>query len=327
MNKVYTLFFILFSITIAIFGCNSSETKVNAGEISSKYIITKINKTENIEYVDKTITGVLDFSTISNKYTRNPAIEVAEINSAITFVNCHFTDSIIGFRVADAYADITKFTKSVTFIKCTFDKAVLFRQNEFNDIVEFSNCTFNDETRFEGVSFNNNNVYFHETTFEKRTKFTNATFSGNVTFMNAVFNSNFDFNNVHVKQNANFSACNFKMQANFGNTGIDGFLRLNYSIFDKKAYFQNCFFFGAIEAVKIVSKENFIFSRNTCYSYVNFENSNFSNNVEFSNNYFFKGKTTFENMTKSDSTIVNQENNHIFTDEIIHFDFKILENK
>lgn len=313
--KKFKIIITLFSISLILMSC--SETESNLGEITGNKIISMINNQQKIDFVDQTITGNIDFSEITNTYTKNPTISICDINSPMTFVNCHFTDSIIGFKVAKNYAYTANFTKPVTFINCTFDKNINFRQAIFNDVVEFSSCTFNDEARFEGTVFYANNTYFHESTFEKLAKFTNSSFYGNVSFMNAVFNSDAEFNNCFFNRNASFGACNYYGMANFGNIEVRGFFRINYSIYKQKAYFQDCIFNGKIEAVKINSNSNFIFNKNTCNSYVDFNNSAFSGIANLSGNYFIEGKTNFEYIQKSDDCeITTTDNKSISTNEM-----------
>ena len=308
-NKQYLLIAIIIISNITI-GCNNTATPKNiADNISANNIILKINNEENIEFVDKTINGNLDFSTISDTYTRNPTIAVAEINSSITFINCHFTDSIIGFKVANDYAYITNFKKNMTFIDCTFDKNINFRQAVFNDIVEFSRCIFKDEVRFEGAVFYANNTYFHESTFEKLAKFTNASFYGDVTFMNAIFESDASFNNSFFNKNGNFAGCNYSEMANFGNIEVRGFFRINYSIYEQKVYFENCTFFGKIEAVKINSKSNFYFCKNDCRSFADFNTSIFDGKINISENFFITETTNFQDITISENCEVENQNN------------------
>jgi Pentapeptide repeats (9 copies) len=323
--KILKTIFTIITISFFLTSCNSSETTSTiSGEITGNNIISMINNQEKINFVDQTITGNIDFSAITNTYTKNPTIAICEINSPITFANCHFTDSIIGFKVAENYAYTANFMKPVTFINCTFDKNINFRQAVFNDVVEFSGCTFNDEARFEGSVFYANNTYFHESTFEKLAKFTNSSFYGDVSFMNAVFNSDAGFNNCFFNRNANFGACNYKEMANFGNIEVRGFFRMNYSIYKQKAYFQDCIFDGKIEAVKINSNSNFVFSRNACNSYVDFNNSAFSGIANLSENYFIEGKTNFDYIQKSvDCEIITADNKSISTSDV-KIEFQII---
>lgn len=304
--------------------CNTNVSENTGTDITPNQVIQKINNSENIQFVDKTITGNIDFTEIENIFVRSNAIGIAEINSAITFINCNFKDSIIAFEVVDEFATICYFNKPVTFINCTFDKNINFRQSTFKDNVEFSGCTFADETRFEGVFFNGNENNFRESTFEKLAKFTNATFSGDISFMNSVFNADAGFNNCFFDKNANFGACNYSEMANFGNIEVRGYFRANYSIYYKKAYFQDCIFNGKVEAVKINSKGDFVFAQNIFRNDANFNNSVFTGNFNFSKNLFIENKCSFEDIKVAKVSKIEIDDNKTLNSNLKSIDIEII---
>ncbi len=315
-------FILLFSV-ILFFGCKNSKTTEK--ELNADFILNKINKSEKVEIVSSEIRGNIDFTSVADKYTRNPNIGVAEIDVPLVFVDCHFTDSISGFRIEDKYAYVCVFNKPVTFMNCTFDKDVNFRQNSFNDVVEFTGCTFSGEVKFEGAVFYANDAFFRDNTYEKKVKFTNSSFYGNVTFMNGLFQEVASFNNCFFNRNSNFSNCNFKNTSNFENIQSNGFFKLNYSIFDQKVYFSNCNFQGRTEFVKIHSKLNFTFNDCTVNNFLNFNESVFKTELYVKNNLFLQNNTNFENLKKSSDCKFEISDNKIITSQIFEFEISDLQ--
>ncbi len=311
----------------SIASCKTESKPKVSDEVQAEKIIEKINKSQNIEYVAKKISGNLDFTKSTSRYSQSAQIGVIDINSALTFINCTFTDSIIGFSTEDKFAYLSNFNKTVTFINCTFEKPVLLRQNRFKDIVEFTNCHFDENTHFEGSTFSGDNTYFKENIFNKNARFTNTNYYGNVIFMNNGFASNAYFNNCFFNRNSNFSSSSFSSTVTFENSEFRGFWRLNYSVFSKKAYINNCKLDGKLDAVKIISKENFIFSENKCNDKIIFEQSTFRGRFEFANNNLFEEKNIFEDAKKSEDCQTIIKSNYYTKIKTLKLAIKNTENK
>jgi len=303
--------------SLFIISCNNQNIQSSSTSINTNTIMSLINSGQTVEFVDKQISGKLDFSTINNIFTNTPAIAIAEINSPITFVGCTFNDSVIAFSADTNYATITNFNKPVTFIKCTFEKSVNFRQNTFNQNVVFAQCEFLEDVHFEGAVFAGNNSDFKEVTYNKLVKFTNSSFYGKANFMNSQYNNISDFNNCFFNRSASFATSNFVKTANFGNTNFKGSFTANYSIFSEKAYFDNCTFEDYVDFVRVTSKVSFIFTNNIIFNSSNFNKSFFDGSLKFSDNCFYNPQNLFEEFSPSDSCRVELENNKIFTSEEI----------
>lgn len=296
-------------IFIALYGCNEAQIK-SLDNISSDNIINRINSNSEVVFVNRQIEGNLDFTKVNNIFTNTPALVIANVNSPLTFVECTFTDSIIGFLPDSNFAYLTSFNMPITFIKCKFEKDVNFRQTIFNSSVTFAQCEFNEEVHFEGSVFYGNLSDFKETTYNKLAKFTNASFYGSANFMNAQFNDIAEFNNCFFNRNATFSASNFVKSANFGNIEVRGYFKANYAIFSEKGYFDNCYFGYITDFVRITSKTNFIFTNNSFYHNTNFSEAFFDGNLNFSNNTFIKNNNKFDEFATSDSCNIIFDNNN-----------------
>lgn len=305
MKKITIFSFVLIAF---LYSCNTSELGINTN-INSEKIISNINNGKQIVFVEKQISGKINFSKINNIYTFTPAIAVAEVNVPITFVGCTFTDSIVGFYPDSNFAYVTIFNKPVTFIKCTFEKAVNFRQNTFNQDVVFAQCNFVEESHFEGSVFNGNTNDFKEVTYGDYVKFTNASFYGNANFMNSEFSHRVDFNNCFFNRNVSFSASNFVLTADFTNLSVNGDFKANYANFSEKAYFDNCSFYNKSDFVKIITKGAFILKNSSFYNDANFNKMQTGEKLIFSNNYFFT-TNSFDEFSVLDSCYLEIENNY-----------------
>ncbi len=282
----------------------------NSQNISAYKIARIINKKKAIVFVDKNISSTIDFTRNKNKYTQTPSLEISDIQSPLTFVNCKFSDSIIAFRIHKNYATKTTFNKTITFINCKFSKYLNFRQSEFKEAVIFVNCTFSGEAHFEGSIFKGIQNEFKESSFEKICNFNSTNFSGNANFMNCVFYSNANFSNARFKEDVNFSACNFQDLTIFQNTLFKGETRFNYTVFDKKTFFINCQFEGNTKFHKIISKQNFRFERNICAKKFDLSSATFYTNFIFKDNHFNHLEFNLKKTNISDSCKTQIKNNY-----------------
>ncbi len=314
--------FFTLSIVLLVFFLSCNSQKNNGKDKTDSNIILKyIQQGKDVFLANKKINGIIDFSDIPLSYSQTQKIAIIEINSALTFINCKFSDSIKIFAPKENHAYITHFNKPVTFINCEFSGHFNFRQAVFNNEVIFAQCKFNDEAHFEGVVFNTHNIDFKETSFNAKAKFTSSEFYGNLNFMSSKFYANAEFNNCFFNRNVNFASCDFKKLANFANIETRGYFKANYSIFSDKAYFNNAVFYKEVNFVKISSKKNFVFTKNNCLNKVDFSNAYFDNNLTLKNNIFKTGFTEFNNVEITDSCKTITNDNKIFNFELMEVQF------
>lgn len=311
---IISVFFILL-----FFSCNKNNFAKNT--IDAISIINQINKGENIELVDKTISGKLDFTTIKKKHRKSPFIFVTYVPVSITFVNCTFTDSISAYKEAEKFAYITEFQGSVTFLKCTFEKSVNFRQTNFIGDIDFSGSTYNEDLKFVGTYFLGQNNYFRDSKFNANAQFSNSNFVGDVIFMNSMFSNKAEFNNCYFSKNVNFSSCTYSKVANFENIYVNGYFKTNYNVYNDKVFFTNCKFNGRLEMVKINSKLNFNFSNNICNDFVNMNAAFFDGIFTFEHNLFNYVKNDFEKIATSETCKTQITNN--LTNSYTNYELKI----
>jgi len=183
----------------------SAQTKVAASDI-----MDAMRKGENITYENVTVTGILDFTYMDEKFEdlprrsrwwRNGDNEVEEqIESRISFKNVVFEDDVIAYYhdKRSGYTFTADFERSVSFEACEFRRDAMFKYSTFEEGANFAESEFNRETTFKYAEFEDM-ADFSKTYFDDDAMFKYTEFKEGVSFNSAKFDRSVDMKYTKVR--------------------------------------------------------------------------------------------------------------------------------
>lgn len=234
---------------------------------------------ENVSFEDDIhITDYLKANKIS------PSVSQVVVESSITFSNCTFEGDVTAFKKnEDGSTVITLFKGSVSFISCTFKQKFNLRSCSILGRANFFKSYFEGEVSFEELSFFQN-ASFSDCVFTEDARFQNAFFMQKANFMNAGFDKTAYFQAVTFNAEAQFSVARFIGYADFSLISCRQNLFMNYAEFEDKSIFNNSYFYGRSDFLKVKFK------------YCEFKKCYFSGAIRF-NDSAATESISFENTT------------------------------
>ena len=183
----------------------SAQNKVDAADI-----MEAMKNGEDVSYENVTITGVLDFTYMDEKFDelprkskwwRNGDNEVEEqIESSVSFKNVVFEDDVIAYYHdrRSGYTFTADFERSVTFEACEFKRDAMFKYSTFEEGASFAQAMFNRESTFKYAEFEEmadfSNTYFDDDAMFKYTEFKDG-----ASFREAKFDRSVDMKYLKAK--------------------------------------------------------------------------------------------------------------------------------
>ncbi len=301
-TATYVVIAILFCL---ITSCSTTYYK-EGGKIPATKIINSIEKDKNIFIKDATIVGDIDFTSLAVGYIKTPGVRQTDVNVSLTFINCEFSGSILGFSKPDKHKfNITTFSRNVSFYQCRFLSKIDFRECQFNGYVNFNQTEFNEDAIFQGVSFRDKKNYFKQTKFKKRALFQQAFFDGEVHFLQAEFTDKAYFQGVDFDGIAQFGGTKFGGVADFSMCNASKDFLFNFAKFYRRATFNNAVLRGRTEFNDGNFSNGAVFENVLFYGQTSFNNLKTSNVIRFNNSSFVFGKPDLKSIS---DTLINYDN-------------------
>lgn len=216
--------------------------------------LDRIDKGENIHYLNVTIEGDLNLSNLSkqkddnNEFLILSSIKIVNstINGIVDFGDINFKHSI-NFKN-------TKFIKDFNIKGCKFYRNATFKNVYFNKNANFSNSQFCGNSNFRNIYFKKN-ANFRRASFIKGANFKGAKFGGDVHFERSEFKdytyfrgANFisgaHFNKTQFDENVDFKGTRFSIFADFCHSRFNGHANFNNITFNGSVYFKESKFLG-----------------------------------------------------------------------------------
>ena len=200
--------------------------------IKAQDIIRDINNGTPVNIKNATIEGYLDFTDLKNrKHTEssfdffgkgNDTFE-SSVETAISFVNCTFTDDVIAYYHDEQENDtfVAHFEERVTFQNCTFKRKSEFKYSEFEESADFSGSIFNREANFKYAEFSDA-PNFNKSNFRDDANFKYAEFPQGASFEAATFMQLANFKYTKFRTPLNVSNISFRGEEDFKYTKVDG---------------------------------------------------------------------------------------------------------
>jgi len=221
---------------------------------------------------------------IANKIS--PAVSQVVVESSITFSNCTFEGDVAAFKKNDdGTTVISLFKGSVSFLSCNFKKQFNFRASSIAGKANFFKSFFEKEVNLEEVSFFQK-ANFSDCIFVEDARFQNAFFMQSVNFMNAGFDKIVYFQGATFNAEAQFSVAKFIGYADFSLISCRQNLIMNYAEFEDKAIFNNSYFYGRSDFLRVKFKYS---EFKKCYflGEIRFNESFASESISFENTNFW----------------------------------------
>lgn len=231
-----------------LLGCTPS----NASEkIAAEKVLEQIKKQKTVFIQNKTIVGVLDFTTLNTfLYPSLPRLNTVEIPVAIYFENCEFVNEIVAYKFSNGIATRTVFGKSLTFFSCQFKSQVKLNEMEVKGESNFEKNTFFKEFSCEGSRFFGLNVVWNQSVFKNKSDFSRAVFEGKTTWRNVVmeeeanlqhatFKDSFFMADAIFNQTLNFSLATFWKRMSFNHVTTIDFVDFTGASFMGQSDFLN----------------------------------------------------------------------------------------
>ena len=247
----------LILLLLAFVGTEVSAQK----EVSAKTIFEMIDKGQNVNYQDITISGDLDLTELSNKKRIKNKGDYEEYKSyvevPISFKNCTFKGDVIAYKnledgknrkigngninwnIGNGTTYTTDFEKNVVFENCTFIRKTEFKYSDFAEKSSFGGSKFAQEANFKYADFKqvavfakcdfNESANFKYTTFKQDTDFYDARFNNYADFKYTNFSDRVTFKNSSFGNYADFKYAEFRDDANFDNTKFKSGIDMKYS--------------------------------------------------------------------------------------------------
>jgi len=273
MKLIYLVLILLTST------CASSGNKNND-------IKELLNKGNDIYIEDVTFTDNINITDYLKAIKISPSVSQVVVESSITFSNCTFEGDVAAFKKnEDGTTVITLFKGSVSFISCTFNQKFNFRGSSIMGRLNFFKSYFEGEASFEEVSFFQL-ASFSECAFLEDARFQNAFFMQRVNFMNAGFDRIAYFQAVTFNAEAQFSVARFIGYADFSLISCRQNLFMNYAEFADKAIFNNSYFYGLSDFLRVKFKYS-EFKKCHFLGEIRFNESSASESISFENTKFW----------------------------------------
>jgi hypothetical protein len=271
------------------------------------------------------------------KIDTNINIENVEFKGKFIMKSALPTDYIHENYIASFRYIRTIFDGNLTFNNVIFNKEANFKDVIFNRRVDFKNSKFNTTARFINAMFNKRvesdrgyvgSYYckFSGTIFEKSCYFDGAIFYGDVEFSTTERRTKFlkkiSFNGVKFYGNVEFNAefgierdCNnLSIEVDFKNVEFHGKVSFNNSVFNIRAFFEDCNFKGKT------------YFHSTFKSIVSFNKSIFNKYAEFQ--CIFESSASFEKTEFNDVNFIKSEfNTNLDGDDEALVDFIFMRTK
>ncbi len=305
MLKTFFTFTFLFFISFHVGSCSLNVHEKDDKEIDASVILKTIDKGENIIYLDKRISGELDFTKVNDKNLETAGGLRAFVNSSITFINCTFDGDVLAYNTMNQdkleLFIVTSFSRNVSFIKCNFNGKVNFRDAEIHGAANFSQSIFYKIAHFEGTGFYNKNNYFTEAVFKDQARFQRVHFTSDVQFFKTEFSNKTFFQQAHFGGNVQFSVTKHNDLLNFSDCRILGDFLMNYAKPDScRVIIRHSHFFGRFEIIENTYNIMPAIDQIHVFGKSSFSKSVFPDSLQFEDMFFLH--------TKPDTTGVKYKN-------------------
>lgn len=216
-----------------------SSISLNAqNKIEASSIMEDIKAGKNINYSNKTIVGVLDFTYMEDAMKKLPkkrkknswwgngnysnTVEKS-IDVKISFTNCTFKEDVLAYIPDEdsGYTFTANFEDSVVFSNCNFERKAMFKYSNFESDTDFSGAIFSDDSTFKYAKFERE-ISFENTKFTEVSTFKYAKFKRNVSFASSVFEDSAIFKYTEFKNGVSFRNVNFEEDLNIKYMNVSG---------------------------------------------------------------------------------------------------------
>lgn len=209
---------------------NSKSLKANK-LIKAIDILKQIEKGEDVFYQDISIEGDLDLSSLNCKYQESELTKKVSIAGSVTFINCKFLGSILGFKISESEIIACHFQKNLSLINCTIEGEFDLREASYVANVQLKKSAFKKAVRMEGSHFYSNAIFnnciflgessFQNSFFNWKTNFMETEFAKNCAFQGSTFNGIAQFSSIRCSAYADFTLLNFQQAAFFSYANFD----------------------------------------------------------------------------------------------------------
>ncbi|QQS28688.1 MAG: pentapeptide repeat-containing protein [Sphingobacteriales bacterium] len=300
----YPVFKLLLSTLVVVLQiqCSSKSptgTAVLKSPVSGKDIIRMLSKGEHVLLQNATITGDIDFTTLSSSYRTSVTIEQAEVNGSLTLVNCTVKGKVTGYLYSKEVIKTVVFHKNFSCPGTRFEGEVMLKEAQFQGMTDFTGAIFDKPVSFEGAVWKSR-AMFNKTVFYDEARFQLSIFENQATFMDAGFEGICSFQNAVFFTDANFSNTQYLRYADFGNLNIHGNLMFNYAKFSNQAIFSNSHLHGRSDWNNTVFENQADFEQSTFYGTVRWVKSEYKGVLNLENALFISGKPDIQGLIMPD---------------------------
>lgn len=270
---------LLIFITILL-SATSACTETNQNH---KNLENQLREGKDVFIENETFVDVVDFTAILRLNMVSEVLQQTRYVSSITFKNCVFEKSVLGFSTnKEGGKSSTFFQGNLSFIGCTFKDAINFRACTILGKTLFSGSMFEKSANFEECTFfqqaNFNRCIFHgelrsqNANFMQQANFLDAEFDVVSSFQGTTFNSTAQFSNTKFYGYADFSLVNWNGDCFFNYAEF-----LDQSVFSSSNFRQDAAFIGVVFDKSEISNCTFlgkpIFSKPTIKNHLQMENN------------------------------------------------------
>lgn len=267
--------------------------------VSGKDLIGELSKGKNVLLQGATITGDIDFTTLSNAYRASATIEQTEVNGSLTLVNCTVKGKVIGYSYSKEVIKTVVFRKNFSCPGTHFEGEVSLRDAQMQGLTDFTGAIFDKPVTFEGANWKSR-AQFIKAVFYDEARFQSAIFENNVSFMDANFEGICGFQGAVFFTDAIFNNAQFLRYADFGNLSARGNLMFNYAKFSKQAIFGNSQLHGRSEWMNAIFENQADFSYTSFYGQVRWVKTECKGALNLENAVFVLGKPDVQGVILSD---------------------------
>ncbi len=252
-------------VMAVVTGCGGNKDASvipSSGDVTAGQIIGALRSGKRVYLKDRTITGMLDFTT-TTQYCGLVGIVPVYVEPEIVFLNCVFEDSVTTFSEHEnAQKVYTVFDKNVVFHDCEFKRGVNFTQADFRGRFDFDISKVHGVAAFDGCNFRNG------------TSFAMANFNEAVTFVSTVFAARSNFLKSFFRKSAIFQRCRMEDMVMFADSHFYGYtefikivalgdIDFTNTQFAGRTFFKRSVLLGNIKLSNCVFKDSTDFSENT----------------------------------------------------------------
>jgi hypothetical protein len=289
--------------TLFLLSCTQTIPGKDKEEVKASSVIKMLNKGQEVNFENKTITGDLDFSQVEVKTKIHTTLSQTVIKAAISFTKCQFKGKVICTGVADGITYQSVFMQNLIFNNCEFNSLADFQSVTVFGNVSFAGCQFNELALFNSFYSHAKASYFGQITAEKDFSMQDALFIGSCDFFKGHFKAGINFQGSRFDGLFNFSTVQCDSRADFSKVRFNNNCTFNYTVFTGIARFNQLRSLSIADFIQVQFNSDALFTNTLFYDLCKFNETKVAAGFDFTSAVFYRSAPVLDKIDITDSSL------------------------